>query len=87
MGQKLLRVVPGVVCRTSNSALPHTTGESDQNAFIERYNRTYRTEVLNAYVFESLEQVRETSAEWLQSEDEERPHDAFASVSPAMYRV
>lgn len=34
----------------------------DQNAFIERYNRAYRTEMLNAYVFESLEQVRKISA-------------------------
>ena len=59
----------------------------DQNAFIERYNRTYRTEVLNAYVFESLEQVREISAEWLQSYNEERPHDALAGLPPAMYRA
>ncbi len=62
-------------------------GKPDQNAFIERFNRTYRTEVLNAYVFESLEQVREITAEWLQSDNEERPHDALAGLPPATYRA
>jgi putative transposase len=62
-------------------------GKPDQNAFIERFNRTYRTEVLNAYVFESLDQVREISAEWLQSYNEERPHEALAGLSPATYRA
>ena len=56
------------------------TGDSAQQ-------RTYRTEVLNAYVFESLEQVREISAEWLQSYNEERPHDALADLPPATYRA
>jgi len=54
---------------------------------VERYNRTYRTEVLNAYVFESLDQVREISAEWLQSYNEERPHDALAGLPPVLYRA
>ena len=49
-------------------------GKPDQNAFIERYHRTYRTEVVNASVFESLEQGGEISAEWLQRYNEERPH-------------
>ena len=62
-------------------------GKPEQNAFIERFNRTYRTEVLNAYVFESLEQVREISVEWLQSYNEERPHDALAGLPPAIYRA
>jgi putative transposase len=62
-------------------------GEPDQNAFIERFNRTYRTEVLNAYVFESLDQVREISAAWLQSYNEERPHEALAGLPPALYRA
>ena len=62
-------------------------GKPDQNAFIERFNRTYRTEVLNAYVFESLDQVREISAEWLQRYNEERPHEALAGLPPATYRA
>lgn len=62
-------------------------GKPAQNGFIERFNRTYRTEVLSAYVFESLEQVREISAEWLQRYNEERPHDALGGVPPTTYRA
>lgn len=62
-------------------------GKPVQNAFIERFNRTYRTEVLNAYVFESLDQVREISAEWLQRSNEARPHEALAGLPPAIYRA
>ena len=62
-------------------------GKPAQNGIIERFNQTYRTEVLNASVCESLEQVRELSAEWLQRDNEERPHDALAGLPPAMYRA
>lgn len=62
-------------------------GKPDQNAVIERFNRTYRTEVLNAYVFESLDQVQELSAEWLLTYNEVRPHDALAGLPPATYQT
>jgi putative transposase len=62
-------------------------GNPEQHAFIERFNRTDRTEVLNASVVESLEQVRESRAEWVQSDNEERPHDALAGLPPATYRA
>ena len=33
-------------------------GKPDHNAFIERFNRTYRNEVLDQYLFETTEQVQ-----------------------------
>jgi putative transposase len=60
-------------------------GKPDQNAFIERFNRTYRNEVLDAYVFESIEQVREVTENWLPEYNEERPHDSLGRVPPLMF--
>jgi len=60
-------------------------GKPDQNAFIERFNRTYREEVLDLYVFESIEQVQLLSDEWLTSYNHERPHDSLGRVPPLSY--
>jgi len=54
---------------------------------VERFNRTFRHEVVDVYVFESLDQVREISAEWTREYNEERPHDALAQVPPATYQA
>ena len=62
-------------------------GKPDQHAFIERDYRTYRTDMLNAYVFESLDQVREITAEWVQRYNVERPHESLAGLPPALYRA
>jgi len=62
-------------------------GKPDQNAYIERFNRTVRDEVLNAYVFEDLDQVREITSAWLRTYNEERPHEALGSLPPARFRA
>lgn len=75
-------------CQARQIALRYIQpGQPNQNAFIERFNRTFRHEVLDAYVFESLDQVREISAQWMQEYNEERPHDALSRVPPATYRA
>jgi len=61
-------------------------GKPDQNAFIEHFNRNFHEELLDAYVFEDLEQVRELSTVWLKSCNEERLHEALGSPPPAPYR-
>ena len=61
-------------------------GKPTQNAFVERFNRTFRNEVLNAHLFDSLAQVQEMAWWWMIEYNEERPHDSTGRVPPTEYR-
>lgn len=48
-----------------------------QNAFIERFNRTYHTEILDFYLFRTLNEAREIMEKWLSEYNCERPHESL----------
>lgn len=61
-------------------------GKPNQNAYIERFNRTYRNEVSSCYLFDDLEDVRNISWEWMLNYNEERPHTSLGGLPPAVFR-
>ena len=60
-------------------------GKPTQNFYVERFNRTYRDEVLNMYVFRILSEVREITKSWIREYNEERPHDSLDDLTPLEY--
>lgn len=58
------------------------SGELTQNSYVERLNRTFREEILEAYIIQSLAEVREPTQAWLDQYNGERAHTAPGRVTP-----
>ncbi len=59
-------------------------GKPQQNAYIERYNRTVRCEWLSQYIFETIEEAQDQATQWLWTYNNERPNMGIGGMTPAM---
>jgi transposase InsO family protein len=58
----------------------------NQNAFIERFNKSFRHEVLDANPFNTLLELQEVADQWLRDYNECRPHKYLGSLLPAVFK-
>jgi putative transposase len=68
-----------------NSGIEHVRiqkGKPNQNGFIERFNRTYREDVLDLNIFENIGQVRDKTETFREDYNNNHPHDSLGDMSP-----
>jgi transposase InsO family protein len=58
-------------------------GKPQQNAYVERYNRTVRHEWLDQHIIETIEEAQDFATEWLWTYNNERPNMGIGGITPA----
>jgi putative transposase len=59
-----------------------STSKTKENAFVERFNISFRDEGLNANLFNLVDQAQEAADDWVQDYNEFRPHESLGDVAP-----
>ena len=62
-------------------------GKPQQNAYVERFNRTVRYEWLAQQLFDTIEEVQEFATQWMWNYNHERPHMALGGITPYQRRA
>lgn len=57
-------------------------GNPQQNAYIERFNRTMRYELLSPNLFTNIEEVQEAATKWAHAYNHDRPSMALNGLTP-----
>ena len=58
-------------------------GQPQQNAYVERYNRTVRHEWLDQYMFATIKEVQDYATQWLWTYNNDRPNMGLGGITPA----
>jgi putative transposase len=62
-------------------------GKPMQNGFIERFNKSYRQDVLDANLFFHITEVKIASDDFQEDFNFHRPHESLGNLSPVNYRL
>lgn len=60
-------------------------GKPQQNAIIERFNKTFREDILDANKFFSFDHIRGITSDWINNYNDDRPHEALNYKTPNEY--
>ena len=74
-------------CTQKGITIRHTQPRKPmQNGYIERFNRTFRENILDAYLFEDINQVQQLADEWMEDYNYKRPHEALGGLTPDYFK-
>ncbi len=57
-------------------------GNPQQNAYIERFNRTVRYDWLSQYIYRDIEELQSRATQWLWTYNNERPNMGIGGITP-----
>lgn len=57
-------------------------GRPMQNGYVERFNRSYREAVLDAFIFENLNQYKTETEMWMEDYKNHHPHESLGDKTP-----
>ncbi len=60
-------------------------GKPTKNSFVKRFNGTFRRNMLDVHLNDSLDQVRQIAQVWLKDYNQMRPHDSLQGMNPVNY--
>lgn len=72
-----------------NSSINHVRiqkGKPMQNGYVERFNKTFREDVLDAIIFEDLNQMQGHIEEWMEDYNHQHPHDSLNDQPPVEFK-
>ena len=73
-------------CKSKSITIQYTQpGRPMQNGFIERFNRFFREDILDAYWFEDLQQLQILADKWKADYNYNHPHKSLGRLAPCQF--